>query len=36
MDPDIDLFSNIDSDAKETILVMIPPGISRTMGCETT
>ena len=25
MDPDIDLFSNIDSDAEETTLVMIPP-----------
>ena len=25
MDPDIDLFSNIDSDAEETALVMIPP-----------
>ena len=25
MDPDIDLFSNIDSDAEETTLVMIHP-----------
>ena len=25
MDPDIDLVSNIDSDAEETTLVMIPP-----------
>ena len=25
MDPDIDLFSNIDSDTEETTLIMIPP-----------